>query len=108
MSLFHSQFTVSRPTGSFVLGKWVAGSATTFTIWASVQPVSGMDLQLVPEGRRDSQAVKIYTSTLLQIGEGGTNADILTAFGDQFEIIEVQPWQSNVINHYKCIGLRLQ
>jgi hypothetical protein len=107
VSLFRTQFSVSRPTGSFVKGKWVVGVPSSLTIWATVQPLKGMDLQLVPEGRRNSQAVKVYTKTQLQIGQGTTNADILNAFGLHFEIITVEPWQSHVIDHYKCIGVAL-
>jgi hypothetical protein len=112
MSLFRKQFTVTRPTGSYVKGKWVPGGSTTITIMASVQPLKGLEIQLVPEARRYSQSVKLYTNTQLQVGINGTseNADILSAFGFNFEIISVEPWQSGVmfLDHYKCIGVKAQ
>jgi hypothetical protein len=107
---FRSPFTVRRKVaGSYVNGFWVEGSESSFVIQASVQPVRGLELESLPEARRDSQAVKIYTDTqLLTVApDGSTNPDILEAFGFDFEIIEVQPWQSNVISHYKCIGVKL-
>lgn len=107
---FRSSFTIRRKTaGSYVNGFWVEGSESTFVIQASVQPVTGLELQALPEARRNSQVVKFYTDTLLLTAspDGATNPDILEAFGFDFEVFEVQPWQSNVISHYKCMGYKL-
>lgn len=110
MNPFRTAFTVNRPAaGSFVKGKWVqSGTMTQITIMASVQPVKGLDLQLVPEARRNGQIVKIFTDTMLQILTPSTNPDILLAFGYSYEVITVEPWQSNIINHYKCFGMKIE
>lgn len=106
MSQFRSPFLVRRKgVGSFVNGEWVKGSDTVFTIQASVQPLKGLEMEMLPEGRRNSQSVRIYTSTKLNTVEEA-NPDFLQAFGFDFEILSVEPWQSNVINHYKCIGVK--
>ena len=104
---FRSPFTVRRKVaGSYVNGFWVEGAESSFVIQASVQPVSGLEMQELPEARRNTQAVKIYTDTqLLTVATNvSTNPDILEAFGFDFEIIAVMPYQSNVISHYKCIS----
>jgi len=106
MSMFRSAFTVKRmAAGTWVKGKFTEGAVTSFSIMASVQPLKGKEIELLPEGRRQSQAVNIYTDTQLNTTTATTNPDILTAFGFDFEILTVEPWQSNVINHYKCIGV---
>lgn len=109
MSSFRSPFTITRKSaGSYVNGKWVEGSTSTFTIQASVQPLRGEEIQLLPEGRRNSQAVRIYTDTQLYVKtDEQTNPDKLTAFGESYEVLSVEPWQSNVINHYKCIAVKV-
>jgi hypothetical protein len=49
MSSFRVPVQISRPAaGSYVNGVWVAGTDTTFTIRASVQPVSGEDQITLP------------------------------------------------------------
>lgn len=109
MTILRSTFTIKRLTpGAYVNGFWVEGSSSTFNILATVQPVSGLEMQSLPEGRRESQAVKIYTSTQLRTIEDSKNPDILLAFGYEFEIATVEPWQSNLINHYKCIAYKLR
>jgi hypothetical protein len=104
---FNKTFNVRRlGPGAYVNGFWQEGVPTVIQIQASVQPVRGDEMQTLPEGRRDSQAVKLYTSTKLQTVDDD-NPDILEAFDADFEIISVEPWQSDVINHYKCIGVKL-
>lgn len=110
MSIFRSPFTLTRKTtpDTLVNGKMVAGSSTTSTIQASVQPLRGQEMMLLPEARRTSQAVVIYTDTQLRVANtaAGYNADVVTAFGQSFEILSCEPWQSNVINHYRAIGVK--
>jgi hypothetical protein len=81
----------------------VSGSDTEFTITASVQPMTGSEMLLLPENRRELETKKIYTSTeLYGIEKGnGVNADIVIIDGDEFEVVRIYPYKNNVINHYK-------
>lgn len=110
MSSFRSAFTLKRKSApdTYVNGKLVAAGTTSTTIQASVQPLNGQEMLLLPEARRTSQAVNIYTTTQLRVANTvtGYNADLVTAFGSDFEIISCEPWQSNVINHYKAVGIK--
>lgn len=81
----------------------VSGPNTEFTISASVQPMTGSEMLLLPENRRELETKKIFTSTeLYGIEKGnGVNADIVIIDGDEFEVVRVYPWKNNVIDHYK-------
>jgi len=81
----------------------VSGPDTEFTITASVQPMTGSEMLLLPENRRELETKKIFTSTeLYGIEKGkGVNADIIIIDGNEFEVVRVYPWKNNVINHYK-------
>ena len=81
---------------------------------ASVQPL-GKDVALVPEGRRDKETFKMYTSTQI-LGVTTQNPDQVTVLkapftGLVFEVININEWQNNsnfnIVNHYKYIGMRL-
>jgi hypothetical protein len=80
----------------------VSGPDTEFTIYASVQPMTGSEMLLLPENRRELETKKIFTSTELYGIEKGNsvNADIIIIDGDEFEVVRVYPWKNNVINHY--------
>lgn len=87
---------------------------TIINATASVQPL-GKDVELVPEGRRDSAEFKLYTSTEIY-GVTTQNPDQITVLkspftGIVYEVINISDWQNNsnfnIVNHYKFVALRL-
>jgi hypothetical protein len=115
-----------QPNLSFVNSFTVTGGASQPTITilnspfliqatSSVQPIKGRELDLVPEGRRDSDVFTMFTSTEIY--------DLTTQNPDQvtiakapytntvFEVIQLHEWQNNstfnIVNHYKFIMIKL-
>lgn len=93
----------------------ITNSPTIIPATASVQPTTGIDVMMVPEGRRDSEVYAMFTSTLIQ-GITTQNPDQVTVLkgpftGLVFEVIKVDDWQNNsnfnLVNHYKYIAMRL-
>ena len=109
MSSFRTPLTVTRrAAGAFSDGVWQEGTETELLILASVQPLRPDEMDSLPEGRRDRQAVKIYTSTELFTVRGkDTSPDLVVWRGDTFEVISVAPHQSAVISHFKAVALKL-
>ena len=111
---FINSFTVSggvsQPTVSLF------NSPIIINATASVQPTKGKEVMLVPEGRRDQETYKMYTSTQIN-GVDTQNPDqvqILKApyYPTVFEVIRIDEWQNNsnfnITNHYKYICMKLQ
>jgi len=99
----------ARQSGGYINGVWVAGAGTVFSLSASVQPITGSDLQALPEGRRDKTAYKIFTNTLLQTANDGlgVSADILTINSVSCEVIACQPWSNCSLAHYSATAVAL-
>lgn len=105
--------------GSYVNGKFVEGGFITIAATASVQPLKGQEVQLIPEGRRDSESYKMFTSTQIfgiEPQRPLANPDQVTVLkgpftGRIFEVIDINTWQNNpnfnIVNHYEYIALRL-
>lgn len=90
-------------------GLWVEGASTTGTITASVQPLRGKEMEMLPEARRESQAYKLYTDTQLFTVDTTTNKnpDQVQINGDWHEVLIVEDWQNEILNHYKVIVVKL-
>jgi hypothetical protein len=82
---------------------------------ASMQPTKGIEVDLVPEGRRDTQVYTMFTSTQI-LPLTSQNPDQITVLkspftGIVFEVIQLDEWQNNlnffITNHYKYIMMRL-
>ena len=97
--------TVKRsPGGSFVEGLWVPDDYTTLVILASVQPLTPHEMMMLPEGRRESQAFRLFTSTrLLPAEEGKQNADRVIFEDEEYEVISCATWQNRIIPHYSAV-----
>jgi hypothetical protein len=89
-------------------GRFAPGATTDTTIYASMQPVSGRDLQRLPEGERSRDALKAYTETALQTAEAGglLLSDRIVYGGRVYEVFQVQPWVGP-LPHYEALVLRL-
>lgn len=93
----------------------ITNSPTIITATASMQPLLGNEVQLVPEGRRDKETYTMFSST--QVYDLTTqNPDQVTVLkgpytGLVFEVLRVEEWQNNsnfnIVNHYKYIAMRL-
>lgn len=108
-SSFRHAVTVTRgAAGSYSHGIYSAGTTSTLTIQASVQPTKPNDTLLLPELRRNDKAFVLFSDTVLNLVNGSTPPDRVSLFGETFEILAQDPWQNNVINHYKYVAAKVQ
>lgn len=116
MSSFRKPHTVKRKSsGDYVKGRWQGGTVSELTVMASAQPLKASELAALPEGQRGTGLViKIYTDTELKTALEetetlpGQSPDIFIWQGKNFEVIEVAPYQSGVIPHYKCTAVEVR
>ena len=97
------------PDGYFVSSN---SDPLKFQIMASVQPMSGEDLLILPEGERTSTYLKIYTETPLQTASADgspkgsdsnlTKADVVVYNGKKYEVHGVEIYD-RIRPHYKCM-----
>ena len=81
MMLGEQTFTVtSKAAGSWVLGDWVDGPATSRTFKGVLQPMTSRQLQQLPEQWRTRGGWKLYTQERLKTVDvyGETAADTVT------------------------------
>jgi hypothetical protein len=89
--------------GSYVAGHYVAGSPQQFDARGNIQPLTGIELQQLPEGDRQKEVKKIYTAFALQ------NGDVVTrAGGIRYEVQTVEDWTAFHQPHYKARLVRIE
>lgn len=110
MSFRLPKTVLREAAGTYVNGVWTPGARSTLTTTASGQPVViGRDMQALPEGRHLSDFAKFYSSDkLLLTADGeGVQPDIVVHLGYGYELISIDSNQSNVLSHYKYIGVKV-
>lgn len=94
--------------GTSVKGRFTAGSTSDTTgVVASVQPITGKELERLPEGIRSHRPAKLYTETqILQVDVGaGTPPDQIIWDSETWEVhnVELHTWGS----YYKAIIIKV-
>ena len=104
-TLFPRTISYKHRTAELVNGVWEF-SETDGTFTGSVQPLTGKELQFLPEGRRDIGLMKVYSNTPLSVSVEGSNTpgDVVIWSGRKWEIIRELVFANDVINHYKYIA----
>lgn len=94
-----------RAAGSYVAGVWTPGATSTLTVEGSLQPMTGRELLLLPEGERTRARWKLYTETELRTADETTTteADRVSWNGRSLVVVRVQDYSHvGLLPHYRC------
>lgn len=92
-----ADYSVERSGGgSYANGVWQESGTSVVSVFASVQPLSGSDLERIAQGDRLKEFLKLYSAdevfTLNEIT--GAKADAITIDGKVYLAYSVQKWPS--------------
>lgn len=115
MSLINSfktdTITVTRyEAGSYTKGRYQTGTQSSFPIEAVVIPLKGKEHELLSEGERAKQSIRVYSKEALFTGDDktGKKADILEIGGLSFEVKQVQNWGKTDLDHYRVVAVEIE
>jgi hypothetical protein len=88
-------------------GRWMEGEPTVLDIIAVVQPLKSHEMVRVPEGRRTTGSVKLYSQTRLQTADAKKQRqpDRFCWNGDEYEVLSVDDWSQG--GYYKAIAVEV-
>ncbi len=102
-----------QPGGYNEKGIYEQQQAEQIYVLASVQPLNAKDSEQLTkagiEGNRTARLIKLYTDVpLLFENEDNTSvADYVLWKDKRWKVILCEPWQSNVISHYKSYAVEV-
>lgn len=86
--------TVVSTTTSYVAGVSTPDAPTTATVYASVQPAAGRDLQRLTEGQRSKGAVTVFSRVSLLMAGATQLSDSFTWRGRSWTIVHSEQWDA--------------
>jgi len=95
-SLATGTYTVTRQSVSAYGsdGRLDAPSTTTFSITACVQPVTGRELQRLPEGLQNQEVLAVWSPVELKTQGPGQDPDLVSIDGDSYEVHKLERWNT--------------
>ena len=111
LSVGSTTATVKRyGQGSYLHGRWVDGTETTFTITANIQPHTVKNISdTTAEGNKSKKAIKVFTTTTLRMTQEGTaiqSGDKISWHNELYEVSELYTYEIGVLNHTMVIAIR--
>lgn len=104
------KLTVKRSGGgSWQNGRYVQDATADLVVDASVQPLRGNEVLILPEHRRTEESIKLYTTTKLRTTDEKNNlpCDVVVHDGKRFEVHTVFNWSIGTdVPHYKVICIK--
>jgi len=108
----YKTYTVTRrEQGSYVNGRWVEGTNSTFDINASIQPSKPSKVFNMPESDRLKKWCTVYSTTFLRSkkeGDGGYSGDMFQWQGDWYEVRSVKNWDTGQTDHTESMAVRVE
>lgn len=93
--LASGSYTVRRYTQAIVGGRAQRTETGTLTIVGSVQPATGRDVALLPQGYEVSEALTLFSSTELRTADGAAQLpDVVEVDGRRFTVQRVERWDA--------------
>lgn len=120
MSSFRKTLTVRRYSSGFYDsdGYWHDGFAHEIQIAASVQPLAAGEAShytnVQPQGAFTSLMVALYSDEPFLTEKQGSDADAMQEAdvvlwqGRRMKVVHCEPWQNDVINHYRSIAQEIE
>jgi hypothetical protein len=101
-------YTVTRtPAGTYAAGRYSAGSPTTFTITAVVEPFGGREIKVLPEGQFAEDVRVLYTATELLTMSPTDVPDSVAIGGETYSVFKINgPWIMPRSTHYEVYVAR--
>lgn len=75
-------------------GRLDAPTTSTFTIDACAQPLSGRDLQRLPEGLRAQELLAVWSPVELKTQGPGQDPDSVEIGGESWQVQKVERWDT--------------
>ncbi len=101
---------IYKSAGSYIKGRWVSGIEEEQMFEGSVQPTNGKDMQLLPEGKRSNETVKIYATANIPFTSADESnkveGDIIEYNGKQYEVVTVKKWSNGLIPNTYLLCVR--
>jgi len=87
-------------------GRYDSPTTTAIQVRACVQPVTGRELEHLPEGLRTKEVIRIFSTVALYSGADGQEPDTVLANGVTWEVATVKRW-NELGNYWESLAVKL-
>lgn len=102
---FAQTFTVYRKSGGWSSIGRVTETETAITMTGVITVASSTDLEMIPEGDRQSGTIAVHTQTPLQVTTSAGTSDEIEWRGNRYRTMQMSPYAD--YGYYKVIAMKM-
>jgi len=112
MSLLMNMRLAKRSTtGFYEKGQWKKGKPFDTEFWGSAQPASGKVMELLPEGKRNTETVSVFAPIKMDFTSADfdkkTSGDLIIYDDKYYEILIAKKWNVGLIPHWELVASKV-
>ena len=88
--------------GSYVSGHYVAGTESSSSIDANIQPLPGKEILQLPEADRNRESLKVFSESEILVN------DTIVRSSKNYEVQKVADYSVHSIPHYEAVMLLVE
>lgn len=107
---FSEVFLLRRTApGVFIKGRWVEGATTETPVTGSVQQANDRDIQLLPEGLRTNETLKIFTEVEIKTENqpAHQSADVIVRKGVEYLVMSAATFGAP-LPHWRVLARKIE
>ena len=101
---FCTEFTIIRDSGRYIDGVWTKQETEIITAGIA-EPVSGVDLKLMPAGDGTDDFITFYTKTELKIAPDNALSDVILYNNKKYKLCRLNDYSP--FGYYSAVGCAL-
>lgn len=112
MSLFMTMdlIQITHEPGNWIKGQWKEGNEKTIPFKGTAQPASGKAMELLPDGKRNSEAITVFAPGNMKFTPAEPveqrSGDIIVWEERRYEVYVVRPWKCGIIPHWELVATK--
>ena len=99
---------VTHSPGEYVKGVWIEGLPITYPFQGTAQPASGKTLELLPEGKRNSETITVFAPIALSFTTAEPrdqrSGDIIQWENREYEVQIAKKWSVGLLPHWELVA----
>jgi len=113
MSLFRNtkMFRRSFEPGTREKGTWIEGKPKDTEFWGTAQPAGGKALELLPEGKRNTESIEVYAPIEVKFTPADEDlkrsGDIIVYKKRLYEVQVAKEFDSGLLPHWELVAVKV-
>jgi len=109
--LMNMRLTKRGVTGFYEKGQWKKDKPDDVVFYGTAQPASGKTIELLPEGKRDTETILVFAPIKMEFTPADFNkktaGDLILYDNKFYEVLVAKKWNVGFFSHWELVASKV-